>query len=255
MIFYFSGTGNSLYVAKKIAQYNNERLVSIAEEMKGNAGKLEYCLNDDEIIGFVFPIYAWAPPRIVIDFIGKISFHNYKDNYIFSAATCGDEAGNTMNMLERTLKAKGLKLDSGFSIRMPNSYIITFDVDPKKLEKEKLLSAEDRIGTVNKIIEERKRDIFQVEKGNFPTFLTSVINPLFNTFGMGTKKFYATDACTGCGLCEKVCSVGNIKLAKKPLWGFECTKCLACIHSCPVKAIQYGRGTIKKGRYKNPNII
>lgn len=254
MIFYFTGTGNSLYVAREISQYNNDRVISISEEMKKNADSFEYYLDDDEIIGFIYPVYAWAPPKIVLDFIRRVRFHNYKNNYIFSIATCGDEIGNTMSVLEKTLNNRGLKLNSGFSIRMPNTYIIMFDVDSKEMEKEKLLKAEERIGEINRIIEKRESNVFQLEKGAFPTFLTSVINPLFNAFGMNTKKFYATDDCIGCGLCEKVCSSGNIKFDKKPSWGNQCTKCLACIHRCPAKAIQYGKGTIKKGRYKNPNI-
>lgn len=254
MIFYFTGTGNSLYVAKKISQYNNDRIVSISEEMKKNTGNLEYYLEEDETIGFIYPVYAWAPPKIVLDFIRRARLHNYKNNYIFSIATCGDEIGNTMSALEKILNNRGLKLNSGFSIRMPNTYIIMFDVDSKEMEKEKLLKAEERIGEINRIIEKKEGNVFQLEKGAFPIFLTSVINPLFNAFGMSTKKFYATDDCIGCGLCEKVCSSGNIKFDKKPSWGNQCTKCLACIHRCPAKAIQYGKGTIKKGRYKNPNI-
>jgi NAD-dependent dihydropyrimidine dehydrogenase PreA subunit len=69
-----------------------------------------------------------------------------------------------------------------------------------------------------------------------------------------TEKFYANDKCTGCGICEKVCSLKNIKVAGKPQWGKTCTQCHACIHYCPAKAVQYGKGTEKKGRYKNPKI-
>lgn len=71
---------------------------------------------------------------------------------------------------------------------------------------------------------------------------------------MNTKKFYANDKCTGCGICESVCNCNTIKVDKKPSWGKECTQCLACMHFCPVKAIQYGKGTEKKGRYKNPKV-
>jgi MinD superfamily P-loop ATPase len=73
-------------------------------------------------------------------------------------------------------------------------------------------------------------------------------------FVLQNKLFYATDDCTSCGLCEKLCNTGNIIVDKKPSWGSNCTGCLACIHCCPQRAVQYGKSTIKKGRYKNPNV-
>ncbi|MFZ5965708.1 MAG: EFR1 family ferrodoxin [Bacillota bacterium] len=254
MIFYFTGTGNSLYVAKNVSEYNRDRVVSISEEMKQNAGSFAYHLDKDEMIGFVYPVYAWAPPKLVLDFISRLCLHNYKDNYIFSIATCGDNIGNTMDVLQRTLKKKGLALNGGFSIAMPNNYIIVGNVDAKEVEKEKLLKAEYRLQEINEIIRGRKRNFFQLEKGSFPTLLTTVINPLFNTFGNDPKKFYASDACTSCGLCEKICCTGNISVDTKPVWGPKCTQCLACIHRCPAKAIQYGKGTVKKGRYVHPSL-
>ena len=67
--------------------------------------------------------------------------------------------------------------------------------------------------------------------------------------------FWATDACVGCGTCEKVCNGGAIRLeGGRPTWGEGCTKCLACLHLCPKQAIQFGRYTIGAGRYKNPDV-
>jgi NAD-dependent dihydropyrimidine dehydrogenase PreA subunit/flavodoxin len=254
MIFYFSGTGNSLQVAKSIAEHNDEKLISIASEMNNKNDVFEYNLKDNEVIGFVYPVYAWGPPKMVINFIEKLELNNYKDNYIFSAATCGENIGNTMKVIAASLKKKNLNLNSGFSISMPNNYIIMGHVDSKEIEDKKLLSAEETLKNINNVIKERKKDIFQVVKGLMPGILTSVINPLFNKGAMNTKKFYANDRCTSCGICESVCNCKTIKVEGKPKWGKECTQCLACIHLCPVSAIQYGKGTESKGRYKNPNV-
>jgi ferredoxin len=254
MIFYFSGTGNSLQAAKTIAEHNGEKLISIAAEMNKGDNSFEYALKDDEVIGFVYPVYAWAPPEMVMNFIKKLKFIGYKGNYTFSVATCGDNIGNTMKLLQKELNKKNLKLDSGFSLQMPNNYIIMFDVDSKEVENKKLSAAEETLKAINKIIEERKKGVFQVIKGPVPFVLTSVINPGFNKGARDAKKFYATDNCTGCGICEKVCNAQIIKVDKKPKWEGACTQCLACVHLCPVKAVQFGKGTEKKGRYKNPNI-
>lgn len=254
MIFYFSGTGNSLQVAKNIAEYNNDKIISIASLMNNGDVKCEYTLTDNETIGFVYPIYAWAPPKIVFDFITKLKFNNYKNNYTFSVATCGANIGNAMKVLSNVLKDNKLKLDSGFSVIMPNNYIIMGNVDSKEVENKKLLEAEKTLKNINKIIEERRKDIFEIEKGHLPGILTAIVNPLFNKNAINTKKFYANDKCTSCGLCESLCTCKSIKVKGKPQWGEKCTQCLACIHFCPVKAIQYGKGTENKGRYKNPNI-
>lgn len=254
MIFYFTGTGNSLQAAKNIGDYNGEKLISIAAAMNAEGESFEYTLKDNEAIGFVYPIYSWAPPKMVFKFVEKLKLNNYKDNYIFSVATCGKDVGNTMKALTVALKKKNLNLHSGFSLRMPNNYIIVGNVDSKEVEEKKLLEAEETLKNINKLIEKKSRNIFQVEKGTMPGLLTSVINPLFNMGAKNTKKFYVNDKCTGCGICESVCNSHCIKVHGKPMWAKECTQCLACIHLCPAKAIQYGKGTEKKGRYKNPSV-
>lgn len=254
MIFYFSGTGNSLQVAKNIAKYNDEELISIASEMNNRNDDFKYTLKDNEAIGFVYPVYAWAPPKMVIDFVEKLKLDNYKDNYIFSVATCGENVGNTMKVLSASLKKKNLNLNSGFSISMPNNYIIMGDVDSKEKEEKKLSAAEEALKNINCVINERKKGVFQVVRGPIPGILTTIVNPLFNKGAMNTKKFYANDKCISCGICESVCNCKTIKVKGKPKWGKECTQCLACIHLCPVSAIQYGKGTESKGRYKNPNV-
>ncbi|WP_026881188.1 EFR1 family ferrodoxin [Clostridium akagii] len=254
MIFYFSGTGNSLYVAKNIGEHNKEELVSIASAINNKDESYEYTLKDGEIIGFVYPIYAWAPPKMVIQFIKKLKFNNYKNNYIFTVATCGENVGNAIKVISNLLNKKNLTLKSGFSIQMPNNYIISGDVYTKKVEQEKLSQAELVLNKINDVVKNSKDGIFEIEKGFVPGILTSVISPLFNKKGLDTKKFHAGHNCTGCGICESTCNCKNIKVRKKPIWGKKCIQCLACINLCPKRAIQYGKGTEKKGRYKNPNI-
>lgn len=254
MIFYFTGTGNSLQVAKRVAQNHNENLLSIASAINNEKQPFEYALKDNEVIGLIFPIYAWGPPSILLEFVDKLKLTNYQNNYTFAIATCGENIGNGMKVLDAQLKKSRLKLDSGFSIVMPNNYIIIGNVDSKEIERKKLQAAEETLKHINKIIQEKQRGIFEVEKGPFPGLLTSVINPLFNKHAINTKKFFANDSCIGCRICEKVCSCENIKVADKPKWGNQCVQCLACIHFCPTQAIQYGKGTEKKGRYKHPDV-
>ena len=254
MIFYFSGTGNSLAIAKSIGESQGEKLISISKVMNNIEGIYDYTLEENEVIGFVYPVYAWAPPRMVTDFIRKLNFKNYKDNYIFTVATCGDNIGNTIKVLDKALNKKDLKVSSGFSVRMPNNYIVLGNVDSKEVEEDKLLKAEESLRSINRIIRDKERDIFQIEKGFMGGALTLLINPMFSKRGVDIRKFYANDNCNGCGICESVCNSQIIKVNKKPKWEGKCTQCLACIHMCPKKSIQYGKGTEAKGRYKHPNV-
>jgi len=252
MIFYFSGTGNSLSVADKIAKVQGEQLVSIASELDRKCSVFEYGFGENDLLGFVFPVYAWGPPEIVLDFISKLKINGKP--YIFSVATCGDDEGYTTRILQKEMNEKGLSVDSAFTVIMPNNYIIGFDVDDKEVETGKLQRARQRLDYINSVISKRQRGVFDLSRGKFSGVKSYIINPLFNRFARDTKSFYATDKCTGCGTCEKICPVHTIKVDGKPAWGKSCTQCLACIHRCPVGAIQYGKNTVKKGRYVNPDI-
>jgi flavodoxin len=123
MIFYFTGTGNSLYAAQHLSHELDEPLISIAAVL--NSGKpLEFGLSPDERVGFVYPVYAWQPPYMVIDFVKAIKLKNYRLNYLFSVSTCGDEEGYTTRVFNKSLRSKGLKLNSAFSLVMPNNYML-----------------------------------------------------------------------------------------------------------------------------------
>ena len=254
MIFYFSGTGNSLDIAKSIGENQGEKLISISKAMNDRKDYYEYTLEENETIGFIYPVYAWAPPSMVIEFIKKLRLKNYKDNYIFSVATCGENIGNTMKVLDKALNKNGLKLSSGFSIKMPNNYIVLGNVDSKEVEEHKLLAAKEKVKIINEIIRNKENQVFQIDKGFMGGMLTIIVNPMFNKRGISVKEFYANDNCNSCRICEKVCNSQIIKVTEKPRWEGQCTQCLACIHLCPQKAIQYGKGTEAKGRYKNPNV-
>lgn len=254
MIFYFSGTGNSYYVARKTAERLGETLVSIASEMGSGKKEFRYELKDGEVIGFIFPVYAWAPPDMVLEFIERLKLSDTRGRYVFAAAVCGDEAGNAIKLLERSLWKAGLGLDSAFSVTMPNNYIVLFDVDSKQTEHKKLEAAEKTIDRIIETAAGRRSGVSEVHRGPLPGFKTAVVGSLFNKYGRSTKSFFADEKCTGCGICEKVCCLGSITVDGKPKWASACTQCLACLHYCPQKAIQFGKASKNKGRYVNPNV-
>jgi NAD-dependent dihydropyrimidine dehydrogenase PreA subunit/flavodoxin len=253
MIFYFTGTGNSLYAANAIAEAQGDRVFSIAALMDQQKDVYQYELGENELLGFVFPIYAWGPPKMVLDFIRKLDVTG--NPYAFSLNTCGNDEGSTSKMIRKALARKGQALDSAFSLQMPNNYLLGFDVDPKEVETEKLKAAELLLSEINKTISKRQKNINLTIPGRFPILKTALVNPMFNRFALNTRSFSADDTCTQCGICEKICPVHTIKVTDKPTWGKACTQCMGCINRCPVQAIQYGKGTAQKGRYYHPDLV
>ena len=249
MIFYFSGVGNSAWVARKLAAMLNDRVVSIAEAIRTD---MVYAPTESERVGFVFPVYGWEPPKIVMDFVRRMKMP--VPAYLYFVCTCGDDTGKTADVFMSTLSAKGWKCHASYSILMPDTYVCLpgFDIDGEDELKRKNDNAAARVNFIGEELSHRvvmdKHGCFE---GAFPKLKTYVLGGFFRKFLMSPKPFHATDACVSCGLCEKRCPVHNIQLVDgKPQWGMECTMCLACYHACPQHAIHYGNRTKNKGQYK-----
>lgn len=251
MIYYFSGTGNSYAAAKKLAEGLGDRLTDIAQAVR--EGSFSYTLGEKERLGFVFPVYAWAPPKIVTDFVKKLELYYSGDPYIFAVCTCGGSAGKTMDIFEKALQENGLTLDSGFSVLMPDNCVVLFDTEAEEASRKKLAQAEKTLDNILRAIRLNWSDFFRVKQGKCAGLLSAVVNPAFQ-WGMKTKKFYVTEDCISCGQCARICTDGCISMAAgRPVWTADhCNLCLACINRCPAKAIQYGKKTAKRGRYIHP---
>lgn len=250
MIFYFSGTGNSAWVAERLAESQKEEVMAIADEMDKNK---EYVLQVGEKVGFVFPVYAWGPPKIVLRFLEQLRME--RPAYLYFVCTCGDDTGRTGQVFSAAVRKKGWRCASGYSVTMPNTYVSLpgFDVDPEDVKERKVQNAVSRVRFIKEEIKKgRRMKRFNCHEGALPFTKTYILRPLFNAFLMSPKPFHATDSCIGCKKCEKACPTHNIKMAGKlPEWGDHCTHCLACYHACPVHAVEYGRMTCKKGQYKS----
>lgn len=258
MIFYFSGTGNSLWVAKQLSEVFKGKLVPIAEELK-KPGSFSYQLSEEEKVFFVFPVHSWGPPVLISKFIEKLIFHNYNSQSVYLVCTCGDDCGYTNNIIKSLLKRKSIQLTASYSLIMPNNYILMrgFGVDSKEIETKKLSEAPKYLNEIIKMIQYNKGSKTEIyKKGGFPWVKSRIIYPLFSKFAIGSNSFYVTDKCIKCGLCVKICPTNTITLDKKnlPQWNKACVQCTACIHRCPVRAIEYGGITENIGRYVHPEL-
>ena len=243
MIVYFSGTGNSLYVAQSLLD-TDEKLVSMAELMKN--GEYIIDLKDDEKLGFVFPVYFYTVPSIVKEFIEKAVIKNV--GFVYSVITCGGGTAQASAVLKKLLADKGIKLSYFKELLMPDNSMLFYQIQSVEMAKGRLSEAQKEIAGIKNDLKERKT----TRIGN-NTAVSNLVGMGYKLCS-GTKKFYAEDTCIGCGLCERNCPQQVIRLENgRPVWTKdECCKCSACINRCPVKAIQYGNGTKKRNRYVNP---
>ena len=251
MIFYFTGTGNSLWVAETVAKSFSDKAIAISDYFENDAmSPPEVILSPEESIGFVFPVYSWGIPPIMSEFIKKLHLKSYNGQTIFGIFTCGDECGYTKEMFLKLINEKGLECNHTYSIQMPNNYIVFpgFGIDSKELETSKIENAKLALPNIIKAIHDNK-PINEYTKGSASYMKSRIIYPLFCRYAMSSSPFHTTDKCTICGLCVKICPTKNITITEKPGWGNHCTQCLACIHRCPERAIEYGKVTKNKGRY------
>lgn len=247
MILYFTGTGNSTYVAEKIAEMTADSLISMTDKIRENSCEN---INAEKTLVFVTPTYGWRIPRIVEDWIMQVTFpENCRAYFVM---TCGDGIGNAGAYLEKLCKKKGFEYMGCAEIVMPENYVAMFPVP----EEDEALSIVRKADPTIRRAAERIRTGMpfpSVKPGIVGKMESGIINQAFYKFFVKADKFYAGDACNHCGRCTRVCPANNIRLVKgKPVWGKECTHCMACICGCPQKAIEYGKKSLGKPRYHCP---
>jgi ferredoxin len=252
MIFYFSATGNSRYVAQKLsAACGGDRLLSIPELLR--AGSTEFSAGPGERVGFVVPTYFWGLPAIVEEFLRRMSLTVPSDAYFYFVVTYGSTPGAICPFAERQLGRRGFALSSCCSVRMPDTWTPIFDLSDAEKVAKRNAAAEPQIRKACSVVSNRA-------VGNFvdwemPLFLARAFARPMYGLARGTSHFSVSDKCIGCGLCARQCPDGAIEMrGGKPAWVKpKCDACLGCLHLCPKFAISRGHNTRRHGQYRNPH--
>ena len=250
MIFYFSGTGNSAWVARQLASSLHEPLCEVVSALTDGAASLS--IDAGTSVGFVFPVYSWGPPLPVLRLLASLRL-SAAPSYLYFICTCGDDTGKTARVFSRAARRRGWQCKAGFSIILPNTYVCLpgFDVDGQELVRTKLAKAESRLSEVIAAVRARQEG-FDCREGSLPWVKTYLIRPLFHRYLTSPRRFHVTEACVGCDQCARHCPFQNIRVEGRPRWGDRCTLCLSCYHHCPRKAIRYSVFTEGKGQYTFP---
>ena len=245
MIFFFSGTGNSKYAARRIADALGDTLLSLNDRIR--AGDTTPVDTGERLV-IVTPTYAWRIPRIVRDWLLRTELRGAKQ--VWFVMTCGSELGNADRYNRALCRAKGLGCMGTAQLVMPENYIAMFGV-PQAEEARKIVArAEPDLDRAIAAI--RAGLPFAPTRSNFyDRFMSGPVNPIFYSLCVKANAFTVSDACTGCGQCARRCPTGSIALrGGKPVWGKACTHCMACICYCPAEAIEYGKKSRGKPRYR-----
>lgn len=245
MVLYFSGTGNSRYVAGRVARALGEPLCSLNERIK--AGDYSPVETGERLI-VVTPTYAWRIPRLVEDWLQKTKFPGAKR--VWFLMTCGSEIGNAEKYNRVLSREMGLSYMGTAQVVMPENYIALFRVPGVEESRQIVTRAEPDIDRA--IAALAAGEAFAPPRNNlYDRVVSGPVNPVFYALVVKDRAFAAGATCTGCGRCAQLCPTNNIVLRSgKPVWGGNCTHCMACISYCPTEAIEYGKKSVGKPRYR-----
>lgn len=251
MILYFTGTGNSEYVARKISKCTGDGTLNLLERIKGH----DYSpVSSDRAWVIVCPTYSWQIPKAVQELLQKTELNGSGEIYFI--LTCGSNIGNAGGHAEKLCREIGKEFMGIAEIVMPENFINMFEVPEKEEALRTIYDAGPEIDAAARLIKAGKR-LPRHRSGPIGMLKSGMINRLFYKYCMSTKEYRVSGECTGCGLCAKNCPAGCICIEDgKPVWkGESCMQCQACISHCPQKAIEYGTKSVGKPRYVCPGFI
>lgn len=247
MVFYFTGTGNSRYCAHQIAAQLGDTCQDAFPFIRNGIAPE---LSSPTPWIFVAPTYSWQLPRVFADLIRSSRFSGSQEAYF--VMTCGSDIGKAAAGNQRLCQEKGLHYRGTLPVVMPENYIALFSAPEPEEAKQILAAARPVLEQGTACIREGK-DFLPVKTGVLDGLKSGLVNRLFYRFYVKAGPFTVSDACISCGKCAALCPLGNIRLESgKPVWGKRCTHCMACICLCPAHAIEYGKISRGKPRYRCP---
>ena len=245
MIFFFSGTGNSAWAARKLAGALGDEAADIGSFIRDEKN----WEGEAETAVFVTPTYAWRIPKLVEAWIGRSSFGRPKAWFVM---TCGDDIGSAGEYNRKLAESRGMAYMGSAKLVMPENYTAMFETPDQERAKAIIREAEPKLEALAERIG-RKEAFPEAKLSPADRIKSRWVNPAFYRLFVKDKAFAVSDACISCGKCVLGCPVKNIRLEDgRPVWEGRCTHCMACINACPMEAIEYGRKSRKRCHYTCP---
>lgn len=230
-IYYFTGTGNSMRAARVIArQLDEAQIIS----MRTDPG--DYPATDCDVVGFVYPVYHWTMPAPAAAYAERLDIN--PDAYVFAVAMPSFICGIACERLAEILSAKGVRLNYGNIVYSVANYAIVYPPFPPA--KLRVPGTEKKLRQIAGDVRERKERPYPRAGAFIKRRRERVMTPYLELQKYADNPFTVSEACISCGLCSRVCPCKNIVLAdRKPAFQHHCANCMACVVSCPKRAIGY----------------
>lgn len=247
MILWFSGTGNSEYAARYIAERTGDEALDLGRRIKhGDTSPL----TSDRPWVIAAPTYCWRLPRIVAEHIAGTELRG--DRRAYFVLTCGDDTGGAESHLRRLCRRAGLEYMGLAPVVMPENYIALFDAPAPGEARHTVAAASPALDAAAVLIA-AAAPLPPKRAGLAGRIKSDIVNPFYYPLVVRDRKFRTTEACTGCGACAALCPLNNINIKDgRPVWRGDCTHCMACICRCPEGAIEYGAASVGRERYVCP---
>ena len=246
MILYFSATGNTEFIAQEIAKRLDDECINLLDRLKNNDHSV---LHSDKPFVICAPVYVCEMPMFMAKYLKEQTFTGSNDVYFIF--TSGGYCGISGVLAESMFKKKNMNVHGYAEFKMPRNYVANdhYPMQPKdEIEariRECYMQLDGVVSTIRSggTLTARPVALWEI-------LVTVPFTPVWAKLKLTAKDFYSTDACIGCGKCAKLCPLNNIKIEnKKPIWGNQCTHCMACIGNCPTRAIEYGKISQTKDQY------
>ena len=230
-IYYFTGTGNSMRAARIIAEkLGDTEIISMRTDPK------EESARDCDVVGFVFPVYHWTMPAYAAAYVESLEIN--PKAYVFAVAMPSFVCGIACETLANILKKKHIKLAYGNLVYSVANYAIVYPPFPPA--KLRVPATEKKLKAIAEDIKAHKLRAYPRASKFIRRRREKVMTPYLELQKYADNPFTISDACVSCGLCSRVCPCSNIELVEgKPTFRHHCANCMACVVSCPKRAIGY----------------
>jgi ferredoxin len=248
-IYYFSGTGNSLHVARELKRRMPEaELIPIIRLLHNEIDK-----TYADTVGLVFPNFCLTIPIPVHDFLEKVDLGSAQ--YIFAVCTRGGSPSHAFDYINELLRRQGKRLNAQVNITMPWNHPLGKENLPGTGNEDRFRQLEaDLQSKIDRLSEHVfAHDDYVVADTDADLELTRWVKAMNSLIPKSWNyeshrfmyqdliRFYSDANCTGCGICEQVCLSNKIEMVDdRPVWqeAIKCYGCFACINYCPRQAIQ-----------------
>ena len=230
-IYYFTGTGNSMRAARVMAKaLGDTEIVSMIMNPK------DVSAADCDVIGFVFPVYHWTMPAPAVSFVKQLEIN--PKAYIFVIAMPSFVCGIACERLAQILENKGATINYGNMVNSVANYAIVYPPVPSP--KLRVPKTEKKLKKIAEEIALRKEKVYPKASRFIKRRRDKVMVPYLELQKYADNPFTISDNCVSCGICSKVCPCNNIQLVGgHPSFQHHCANCMACVVSCPKRAIGY----------------